>query len=402
MTDCSKRRVSHLFFGKATTDSMIEELLNIRTPIKQISVGISFLIVIKGVDLPHSTFTLTSSSQMMANSLVLAIPPTVPFLIFPHSPLNSFSGQLGIYNFPSTIAIEKVACGWAHTLLITKQGQLYSCGWNRSGQLGLGHNEASVKSAQEVKTLRNTTITQLFTGQEFSLVLSGLFFFPPFFYSSMLCFLDKGDIYTFGGNSYGQLGIGNRKASNVPQKISTIRSNGPVGCGEHHTIIKATDDKLYAFGWAGYGVLGVGDMENDCLSPTQIKLLEERSPIIAISCGTWHSVCCTEDGCVFVWGWNNAGQIGMGQVAQAQTVPVKLSDFGRGRLKATDVTCGARHTVVTTEGDENETEVYLFGFGGPGEPKSNGLPRRLVGVQKSSLRLCVASHWGTFISFSYS
>ena len=35
-----------------------------------------------------------------------------------------------------------VACGSRHTVVLTKNNQLWSFGWNKYGQLGLGHNHS--------------------------------------------------------------------------------------------------------------------------------------------------------------------------------------------------------------------------------------------------------------------
>ncbi len=58
------------------------------------------------------------------------------------------SGQLGIGNFSVQVTpyyvqripekIQEIACGEAHTLALTQQGQIYAMGDNSSNQLGLG------------------------------------------------------------------------------------------------------------------------------------------------------------------------------------------------------------------------------------------------------------------------
>ena len=40
---------------------------------------------------------------------------------------------------PDSIKIASIAAGYAHTMLLTTTGQLYGCGYNDRGQLGLGH-----------------------------------------------------------------------------------------------------------------------------------------------------------------------------------------------------------------------------------------------------------------------
>lgn len=56
------------------------------------------------------------------------------------------------------------------------------------------------------------------------------------------------------------------------------------------------------------GQLGHGDLEN-CDSFREISTLGCVTSKIA--CGLWHSVCVTEAGDVFSWGWNESGQLGV-------------------------------------------------------------------------------------------
>ena len=39
--------------------------------------------------------------------------------------------------------LQQVACGGAHTLLVTASGRLLSCGLGEHGQLGLAYNRSS-------------------------------------------------------------------------------------------------------------------------------------------------------------------------------------------------------------------------------------------------------------------
>ena len=60
-------------------------------------------------------------------------------------------GQLGLghkseqENRPKHVNCSTVLCqvsgGGGHTLAVDKDGTLFVCGWNRFGQLGLGHTE---------------------------------------------------------------------------------------------------------------------------------------------------------------------------------------------------------------------------------------------------------------------
>ena len=35
--------------------------------------------------------------------------------------------------------VEKIACGWPHSLLVNDKNEMYGCGYNGQGALGLGN-----------------------------------------------------------------------------------------------------------------------------------------------------------------------------------------------------------------------------------------------------------------------
>jgi alpha-tubulin suppressor-like RCC1 family protein len=67
--------------------------------------------------------------------------------------------------------IKEVCCGYAHTLAITMQGQVYAWGSNESCQLGLGPKApVYVRRPALIANLRN--IVKLAAGNEHSVALS--------------------------------------------------------------------------------------------------------------------------------------------------------------------------------------------------------------------------------------
>ncbi|KAJ0410429.1 hypothetical protein P43SY_002761 [Pythium insidiosum] len=66
------------------------------------------------------------------------------------APLPRSHGQLGLGRFegvhaptpvPFSDKVEAIACGSEHALVLTEQGELYSCGWGEHGNLGHGDQE---------------------------------------------------------------------------------------------------------------------------------------------------------------------------------------------------------------------------------------------------------------------
>jgi len=84
--------------------------------------------------------------------------------------------------------------------------------------------------------------------------------------------LDKdGNLFVFGSNSYGQLGIpGRTNKINVPQKVFLSKSAGKVtdfNCGEEHSALLDSNGNVHTWGLGIDGQLGHGN-KNSVQMPT--------------------------------------------------------------------------------------------------------------------------------------
>jgi len=98
--------------------------------------------------LEKDTLTCYNSTSCNADSTDLVVVQCLPMLVSLPSPNNH--GSSGFSNLgknmkgsesDSTRALD-VACGSRHTVVLTKSNQLWTFGWNKYGQLGLGHNHS--------------------------------------------------------------------------------------------------------------------------------------------------------------------------------------------------------------------------------------------------------------------
>ena len=67
--------------------------------------------------------------------------------------------------------IKDISCGSEHSILLTEKGKVYVCGNNYNGQLGIGNNN-NVYSFLNVNSLNNIKIIQIACGWNHSLILS--------------------------------------------------------------------------------------------------------------------------------------------------------------------------------------------------------------------------------------
>ncbi|KAL3826028.1 hypothetical protein ACJIZ3_022057 [Penstemon smallii] len=86
--------------------------------------------------------------------------------------------------------IKGIACGARHSVVVTDAGVLLAFGWGQYGQCGQGNND---------DLLRPTCVPSLL-GKQIEAVAAGLW--------HTMCICADGRVHAFGGNQFGQLGLG--------------------------------------------------------------------------------------------------------------------------------------------------------------------------------------------------
>ena len=71
-----------------------------------------------------------------------------------------------------------------------------------------------------------------------------------------------------------------------------------------------TDGTLWSWGYNNFGQLGLGNVTYYS-SPKQVGALTNWS---SVSCGYYHTVSIKTDGTLWSWGYNGIGQLGLGNV----------------------------------------------------------------------------------------
>jgi len=137
----------------------------------------------------------------------------------------------------SGIPIKVVYCGGDHVFVEDESSKFYCCGYNGSGELGLG----------DFQHRKNFT--------EFP--FEGI---RKFVCGGYLNFLlhSSDDWYCFGQNNDGQLGIPDNTKKNVPTKFLFQKKIVNVQCGIYYTYLFCEDKKWYCFGFHYSGEFGNG------------------------------------------------------------------------------------------------------------------------------------------------
>ncbi|RUS84732.1 hypothetical protein EGW08_007519 [Elysia chlorotica] len=139
-----------------------------------------------------------------------------------------------------------------------------------------------------------------------------------------------GCVYSFGLGSRGQLGHGDVEMERTPRLIEALEGVKMVGiqAGGWHSLSVSESGDVYAWGWNESGQLGissVGPGSNDRVSPgvlitePECVTLPSEDPIKAAACGSRHTLLLSECGQVFASGWNRYGQLGLGHTRDQRT-----------------------------------------------------------------------------------
>jgi alpha-tubulin suppressor-like RCC1 family protein len=117
-------------------------------------------------------------------------------------------------------------------------------------------------------------------------------------------------LYSWGQNSYGQLGLGNTTNYSSPKAIGSANAWLSISAGYYHATAIKSNGTLWAWGNNTAGQLGQGN-RTLYSSPKQVGSLTNWSQVAN---GTAHVAAIKTDGTIWTWGNNNSGQLGLGNV----------------------------------------------------------------------------------------
>ncbi|KAK7372409.1 hypothetical protein VNO80_05787 [Phaseolus coccineus] len=255
------------------------------------------------------------------------------------------------------IKIASVAAGGRHTLALSDTGLVWAWGYGGEGNLGLGSRIRMVSSPHLVPCIdssyygkdRSATLVRGSMGSE-----GQSFRVPGSYIKRIACggrhsavITDAGALLTFGWGLYGQCGQGTNDDELSPTCVSSllgIHIEG-VAAGLWHTVCISADGDVYSFGGNQFGQLGTGADQAETLPRLVDSPSLENMRAQNISCGARHTALITEGGRVFCWGWNKYGQLGLGDVID-RNVPSEVTIEG---CVPKNVACGWWHTLLLAE-----------------------------------------------------
>lgn len=145
--------------------------------------------------------------------------------------------------------------------------------------------------------------------------------------------MDNGEVWVWGRNAYGELGVGNTSNVLVPTKVAALNGVNIVDVQlskayydpRFHTLFLADDGSLYACGFNGSGQLGIGNTTNQ--STPQLLSKSDWVKIYAMGVSGGFSAGIDTSGDLYLWGYNARGQLGIGSTT-TQSTPQLVNAFG--------------------------------------------------------------------------
>jgi len=116
------------------------------------------------------------------------------------------------------------------------------------------------------------------------------------------------DLYGWGRNDLGQLGVGNSTNYSSPKQAGSATSWLTISSGYTYASATKSNGTLWSWGFNSSGQLGLGNTTT-YLSPKQVGAL---TGWLKLSCGNYHTLAIKTDGTLWSWGNNSAGQLGLG------------------------------------------------------------------------------------------
>ncbi|MDR2099835.1 MAG: hypothetical protein LBP40_03280 [Campylobacteraceae bacterium] len=266
----------------------------------------------------------------------------------------------GNYSESGTIE-HKLAGGGYYSLILSNEGKVYAAGYNRYSALGMGDNIGRI-SFEEVSYLRDKNIAAIVASLYSSFAIS-----------------NESKVYTAGFNDCGQLGLGDYAKRNAFTEILDLRGKNIVDivAGDRHSLVLFGNAKVYTAGLNLEGQLGLGDNETRIVF-TEVTDLNDKN-ITAIAAGTQHSLVISNDGKVYVTGHNRHGGLGLGDNNERNVFTEVTS------LRGANITAAAAGSDYTLVLSANGT-VYATGYNDAGQLGLGDYAERNVFTEVTSLR----------------
>lgn len=173
-----------------------------------------------------------------------------------------------------------------------------------------------------------------------------------------------GNVWGWGSNSRGQIGLGDTYVGEVipqpmkietlsPSKLDTPRNERVVQItgGQFHTLFLTSEGRVYACGSCQDGELGLpschkmfsGGNVSEVGTPILVPFPNtDEDPVSGISSSLKYNMVVTRNGSLFSWGFGPQGELGLGKRTELAQVPTMVVGSD-GTQFVSSISCGAQH-----------------------------------------------------------
>uniref|UniRef100_A0A8B9L1R5 BTB domain-containing protein n=1 Tax=Astyanax mexicanus TaxID=7994 RepID=A0A8B9L1R5_ASTMX len=191
-----------------------------------------------------------------------------------HPEIVDLFARTGVY-------VKQVVLCKFHSVFLSQKGQVYTCGHGQGGRLGHG-DEQTYLVPRLVEGLLSHHCSKIAAARDHTVVLT-----------------EEGYVYTFGLNTYHQLGLSPPPVTSKSLKGRTVIG---VAAGRFHTVLW-TRDAVYTMGLNGgqLGYLMDPNGEKCVTVPRQVSALHHKEVTIAmVAASNGATVCLTEKGDIYL------------------------------------------------------------------------------------------------------
>jgi alpha-tubulin suppressor-like RCC1 family protein len=264
----------------------------------------------------------------------------------------------------SNAPLQLMSLGTSHTVCLSNKGKAYSFGWNNFGQCGVPvkstiiskkeleeETEEDKKKKAEFTVSKNLKVINKIEGMKIPQIEELLIAKSVACGEDHTLLLDhEGEIWCFGINLNGQLGLGHKNLVEKPSKLTALSK------------LKITTIKTE--GEVNFAVSGFGDAymwpwnDKNKLRYDPLKISLKNEKVSTVSCGNNFVLLLCQSGKIYSMGkTNNYGQLGLGDT-HPRYRPTLIEFFVINQERVTQISCGYKHAGCKT----STGRVYTWGL----------------------------------------
>ncbi|KAH9261450.1 hypothetical protein BASA81_000094 [Batrachochytrium salamandrivorans] len=267
---------------------------------------------------------------------------------------DNYYGQLGLGTTSCSVLWPTQMLGVSHAVdicmgdyhvCLVDDGQVKCVGQNIYNQLGDGNR---TDRTVLVDVLDADASSQVFCGPKTTCALTGTD-------GGAWCwganfFGELGEVWCSGYNLHGQLGNGEADLGGTPQPVRVVGLPNAVSisCGDFHTCAVSSAGEVFCWGGNGYGQLGLGLSVEQVVAPQQVVLGQNTVGAKSVWISEDSTFVLMRDGTAMAFGYNKYGVLGNGNTTHMHTPVV----FASGQGKIQELRGGEQTTCVLLEDNQ--------------------------------------------------